>query len=235
MWPVGRQREVLQLVESGCSDREVARRTGVPRSTIGSWRREEARCSVGEPSWRPATPEGYCYLLGMYLGDGHIVAGGRSARIAISLDAAHPGIVAEVAGALGEAFPGSPVRHYRLPAARAVELRLSNASLPYAFPQCRAADERPTSIPATSSATSRLTSGRSSASTATVSESTGPCPTHATSRSPGASPWRASTRSSVRRPDRSRIAPRPNGGEEQAWGLSRALLGRWSWTSSGRR
>lgn len=75
-------------------------------------------------------------MLGLYLGDGHIVRVGRSARIAIALDSAHVGVASEAAVALATVFPQSPVRRYRSRDARSLELRLSDPSLPHAFPQC---------------------------------------------------------------------------------------------------
>lgn len=59
-----------------------------------------------------------------------------SARICITLDALHEGVVAEAASALGAVFPEGRVARYRAAATRTVELALSDVVLPYAFPQC---------------------------------------------------------------------------------------------------
>ena len=70
---------VAALVASGLNDCQIERETGIPRRTINDWRRGRAKprkatyCAVcgGAPECLPATS--YAYLLGAYLGDGHIV------------------------------------------------------------------------------------------------------------------------------------------------------------------
>ena len=64
--------QVKSLVDLGLSDYEIARRTGVNRSTVLRWRRrDEPPVDHALPvDWRPADPAAYCYLLGCHLGDG---------------------------------------------------------------------------------------------------------------------------------------------------------------------
>jgi len=50
--------------------------------------------------WDDLSAPQYAYLLGVYLGDGHIRAQARSYLLRLSLDAAYPGIVDEVAAAV---------------------------------------------------------------------------------------------------------------------------------------
>jgi Homeodomain-like domain len=83
---------VLELVEAGWNDCQIARETGIPRRTIRDWRRgrtpdfERVRtflgfnarsCVVcgGDPLNLPLPA--YTYLLGLYLGDGYIAAHAR--------------------------------------------------------------------------------------------------------------------------------------------------------------
>ena len=130
--------EVKALCATGLSDYEVARRTGVPRSTVQHWRSRPSReggWTPANPEWRPPRPELYAYLLGVYLGDGHIVVVGRSARICVSLDSVYPGIVEEVTAALTGTFPSATVRCRRRQASRVRLLQMSNPNLPVAFPQ----------------------------------------------------------------------------------------------------
>ena len=55
----------------------------------------------------------YSYLLGMYLGDGHVTAHGRretTARLVISLDAAYPLILDECRAACEAVYPEASIR-----------------------------------------------------------------------------------------------------------------------------
>ena len=59
MWSEDERRPALELIKAGVCDREVARRTGISRSTVGYWRRNPSRhqrFGVGDPSWRPPHP-----------------------------------------------------------------------------------------------------------------------------------------------------------------------------------
>jgi hypothetical protein len=72
---------VASLVEVGLNDCEISRRTGIPRTTIGHWRRAERRpsaphacsaCGHAEHDFTALPARDYAYLLGAYLGDGHV-------------------------------------------------------------------------------------------------------------------------------------------------------------------
>lgn len=109
---------VRVLWEAGHSDTAIARATGIPRSTVRDWRinpsprlyGEEGRKRRANGRQRPCpicTPEtsalpgpDYAYLLGLYLGDGHISRCPRTFRIRFFLDAAYPGIVSACRAAL---------------------------------------------------------------------------------------------------------------------------------------
>jgi hypothetical protein len=126
--------EVKALLERGSSQRAIARRLGLPRSTVQYWCTHEARPrSIA----RPSGPDGirrYAYLLGVYLGDGHVVeAATGSSRLDIALDATYPKIVDEVCLAIVSAFPNALVRKSSRPGL----IRVSAASVdwPSAFPQ----------------------------------------------------------------------------------------------------
>jgi len=59
----------------GLSDSEIGQLTGIPRSTISAWRHGRGshyheRLATAHSSWRPTEAAAYCYLLGVYLGDG---------------------------------------------------------------------------------------------------------------------------------------------------------------------
>jgi hypothetical protein len=93
---------VLKLVLQGLNDCDVARRTGIPRSTIRQWRigqlpnfdRPGSNCPVcaGDPMTLPQLP--YTYLLGLYLGDGYIASHPRGVyRLRISCANAYPELI----------------------------------------------------------------------------------------------------------------------------------------------
>jgi hypothetical protein len=145
--PLEVRSEALALVATGLNDCEVARRTGIPRSTIRDWRRPSyipkfvthglmcPRC------WRPAyrrielTGPNYAELLGLYLGDGHVVRAGRTMRLRIFLDSRYPGMVREIQALLTRSFPESGVGLTRLDGGSTSVLSLYSCHLPCLFPQ----------------------------------------------------------------------------------------------------
>jgi hypothetical protein len=128
-----------EMLLSGFSTREVSRRTGVPRRTITHWRRSppqlRTRRSIVRENWRPPAGPVYCYVLGLYLGDGHIVERRTSAFLRITLDARYKLMVREASAALVRVLPDAPVRQYGFSTARKVILQVSHPVLPFAFPQ----------------------------------------------------------------------------------------------------
>lgn len=117
MHPPEVRSEVLQLVAQGINDCEIGRRLGLPRTTVRDIRAPRyvavptspcPRC--GERSKHAQwTPDDYCDLLGMYLGDGHISQLARTQRLRISLDSNHPKIVMTTLNLLHRVFPGNKV------------------------------------------------------------------------------------------------------------------------------
>jgi hypothetical protein len=86
--------------------------------------------------WRPAEADIYAYLLGMYLGDGHVtVARPGKVFLRISLDGIYPGIVDECAGAIAVTTDGRPVRRYAARKSRGIILQCSWARWTEVFPQ----------------------------------------------------------------------------------------------------
>jgi hypothetical protein len=102
---------VLSLLELGLSDYEVARQTGIPRSTVLNWRKGRLpetpfedgcpRCRGPEHDLAALPASAYSYLLAQYLGDGtvfHTSELGRGLRI--SSDAQYTGIIEECCAAI---------------------------------------------------------------------------------------------------------------------------------------
>ncbi len=101
---------VIGLVQFGLNDCQVSRLTGIPRGTVRRWRRELRgpgstqraesrrcfRCSEYEFS-----EAAYAYLLGLYLGDGHLVHMKRGVySLRITLDSKYRMIIAQCAEAI---------------------------------------------------------------------------------------------------------------------------------------
>jgi hypothetical protein len=133
--------EILRLAEQGINDCEIARRTGVPRTTVRDIRH-------GGTSGRPAcprcwrlmkplalTPAGYAELLGLYLGDGCISAMGRTYRLRISLDSKYPRIVADASALLRALFPHHSVGRQLADAGATTVVWVYASHLPCMFPQ----------------------------------------------------------------------------------------------------
>jgi hypothetical protein len=138
---------VLSLLATGASDYEIARRTGIPRSTVLNWRHGKIpgnpdsdggrcdRCGGREhpPDELPVAP--YAYLLGQYLGDGCLFRVGKAGfALRISSDSAYPGIIRECCQAI-EAVRGRRPYVYRYPDKRLSTITSYWRSWPCLFPQ----------------------------------------------------------------------------------------------------
>lgn len=102
---------VLALVGHGLATSEIARRTGIPRSTVRDWLREPRQqrrsCGCESHDLLRLDEPAYAYLLAMYLGDGCISSHRRGVwRLRITLDSIYPGIIAECVRAMQAVTPG---------------------------------------------------------------------------------------------------------------------------------
>ncbi len=127
----------MALSGAGRSDYAIASELGITRSTVCNWRHHKPKFS-GRASldlgWRPPDGGRFSYLLGAYLGDGHIVSTGpQSWRLGITLDAKYPTIIEEVAEAVLATDPQTHVCRNHRPGA--VLLCMSSTCWPVAFPQ----------------------------------------------------------------------------------------------------
>ena len=143
--PLAIRTEALELAARGVNDCEIARRLGVPRTTVRDWRRpryvaRRSACSLcprcGERS-RPIAllPAEYAELLGLYLGDGHVTPMPRSQRLRLFLDAAYPQIVADAEALMRCVFPENEVGRTFAHEGRMVVLSLYSQHLTCVFPQ----------------------------------------------------------------------------------------------------
>ena len=94
--------DVQRLIADGMNDCAIARITGIPRRTVRDWRckppiwprnRSESASCRAEHYFSTIPAEAYCYLLGLYLGDGCISRHPRSFQLRITLDSKYPAIV----------------------------------------------------------------------------------------------------------------------------------------------
>jgi hypothetical protein len=131
----------MTLIDAACGDSEIERLTGIPRGTVSAWRHGRGltfhrRLAAAKPSWRPNNPRAYCYLLGVYLGDGCItVLQSRAASLVITLDSSYPGIVAEVASAMARVLPGTNVSRCPRMGDSVTVVQMHHPALPHVFPQ----------------------------------------------------------------------------------------------------
>jgi hypothetical protein len=137
------QAAARELIALGITDSEVARRLGVPRTTVRDWRAPRYAGAPRDVCWRcwrltrPVRfePADYTELLGLYLGDGHITALARTERLRIFLDARHETIVDEADALLRRCFPNNRVARVVRARERMVILSLHNGHLSCLFPQ----------------------------------------------------------------------------------------------------
>ena len=113
-------RTVLRLATAGLARNEIARRAGIPRSTVGRW------LSDGEPGIRAPAIEGldavaYCHLLGLYLGDGHVAEFPRTYCLRVYLDRRYPRIVDGCVAAMRRVAPRNRVAVHDKPGCRIVQ------------------------------------------------------------------------------------------------------------------
>jgi len=103
---------VRELIAAGLNDCEIARQTAVPRSTVRGWRAGTQRGSrTRDYDWNALDRPQYAYLLGLYLGDGHITQMRNGVyRLRISLDERHIHIAMWCIDALQTVMPGNRVQ-----------------------------------------------------------------------------------------------------------------------------
>ncbi|MFD8147295.1 helix-turn-helix domain-containing protein [Streptomyces sp. NPDC059708] len=111
--PSIREQAVL-LLRRGMPNRDVAEHFGIPRGTVGWWRHEDRKRrgeSYVQPTdcpkctGRPFDRRAYAYLLGLYLGDGHIISKPKQHHLSVFCDAAHPGLVDAAEQAMRTVMP----------------------------------------------------------------------------------------------------------------------------------
>jgi hypothetical protein len=131
----------LLLSEHNILDRENALICGVSIAAIRHWRRGSRRSNPNDPE--PRCPRchdrsldtpAYSYLLGLYLGDGHITLGRRGVyALSISCCDDWPGLADEAQQALEAVMPTSGV--FRVQRVGCQEIKSTSKHWPCLFPQ----------------------------------------------------------------------------------------------------
>lgn len=141
---------VNRLARAGLNNCEIARRTGIPRSTVSQWRNGRVpvfdpnlrrrgscvRCGDAEHPFPRLVPHAYAYLLGLYLGDGCLLRHPRDVyRLHIYLDAAYPVLAAECEAAIALVMPASRATTRRDKHCRMLHIVSYSTHWPHLFPQ----------------------------------------------------------------------------------------------------
>ncbi|WP_425247120.1 helix-turn-helix domain-containing protein [Streptomyces sp. NEAU-NA10] len=138
------RQKALTLLRDGTRNAEVARQLDVPLGTVSYWKHMD-RAKRGECPGRAHPPcprcEGeldasaYSYLLGLYLGDGHIIQNRamRAPSLSITCADAHPGLMDECEKAMRSVLPGNSVCRVRRKGCQ--EVKLYSKHLWCLFPQ----------------------------------------------------------------------------------------------------
>jgi hypothetical protein len=137
------RRDVLRLANAGLNASQIARETGISRSTIRDWLKPEAvvpshdsceRCGHPVHDFAALPASEYAYLLGFYLGDGAISAAPKGVyALRIVNDARYRAVNAEVALAMAVVMPKNRVGFIERPGC--VEIVSRSKSWPCLFPQ----------------------------------------------------------------------------------------------------
>ncbi|MEV8116446.1 helix-turn-helix domain-containing protein [Streptomyces xiamenensis] len=113
----------LAMIRQGASYAEVSNRLNVPHGTISWWRHEERRalgitverthdCPRCCP--RDFDRRAYSYVLGLYLGDGHIVSKPKQHHLSIFCCDSWPGLITAAEDAMRAVMPLPRVRRRQL-------------------------------------------------------------------------------------------------------------------------
>ncbi|OLT31980.1 hypothetical protein BJF79_36675 [Actinomadura sp. CNU-125] len=150
MYPDEVVQQALKLSREGWTDREVARRCGVSMGAVQKWRsgtrRHKRGPARGEPYdgrikrdcprcyGRSLNSQSYAYLLGVYLGDGHIVATTKGCyRLSLSCCATWPGLIDAAEMAMAAVMPLSRV--HRRSRQGSIDVESQSKHWPCLFPQ----------------------------------------------------------------------------------------------------
>jgi len=136
---------VHELDREGWNRSQISRLSGIPRSTVKDWLRNDhverarsrcPRCGHASNDFSRLPGASYAYLLGLYLGDGVISRGrGRCFRLRITMDSRYPGVIEAARDAMRSVMPSSRVNVRERAADRATEVSSYSNAWPCLIPQ----------------------------------------------------------------------------------------------------
>lgn len=133
-----RQVKVLTLTE--LSDYKIAELTGVPRHTVWRWRHRaeppKGHSNGVASDWQIRDEPAYCYLLGCYLGDGHLIHRPPNAwSLRVACDRRYPAVIEEILSAMTRTFPEARPTQRAVSGSASEVLHISHQAVGRAFPQ----------------------------------------------------------------------------------------------------
>jgi hypothetical protein len=131
-------RRVQRLASAGLSQSQIARQTGIPRSTVRMWVAGQTPSTerLEEVDVDRLPQASYAYLLGLYLGDGCLTPYPRNVfKLRIALDSRYPGIIAGCVGAMRRVMPRSRTHVWKHPVHNVVNVTTYSKAWPTLFPQ----------------------------------------------------------------------------------------------------
>jgi hypothetical protein len=148
---------VIHLYRMGLSRKAIARLTGISIRTVSKWcrngppagvcadagyrhrpgpRRRQVNAVDREALLAAADLASYAYLLGLYLGDGHIAQQRRDVYgLRISMDSRYPRIIGETVRAMRAVLPRNPTSVYKHPRHNVVQIVCYSKGWAVLFPQ----------------------------------------------------------------------------------------------------
>jgi hypothetical protein len=134
-------RRTIELARAGKTQAQIQHEAGIPARTLGRWLSGQipGRNRLPPDSGAQAIPRGgdaaYAYLLGLYLGDGHIARLPRTFDLRITLDSRYPGIAVRASQAIQQVLPDNTVRVVPHSTSNALIVRCYSRLWPTLFPQ----------------------------------------------------------------------------------------------------
>lgn len=139
MYPRATVDTALLLSSADILDREIADICGVSTAAVRHWRCGRRRGRVNHEPYCPRChgsdldDRAYAYLLGLYLGDGHITRGRRDVfALAICCADAWPGLITAASTAMAEVLPS---KVFRVQKPGCTEVKSTSKHWPCLFPQ----------------------------------------------------------------------------------------------------